>query len=137
MLGGSKKGLSLTSYENSFLSQNFEKKGSLKMLTWSDLDHIDHFAWGITNKKPRTSAMEVSPETFDALLMFCGEEVGSISYNFNCKTSLKQLRNENQYNFYCCTESKPTLKGSTRSPCWMCLPSGKYEGTSTGSSWHV
>ena len=49
------------------------------MLSWSDLDHIDHFAWGITSKKPRTSAMEVSPETFDALLMFCGEEVGSIS----------------------------------------------------------
>ena len=61
------------------------------MLTWVDQDKIDHFSWGITNKKCRTSCLvEVSRDTWDILQMLCGEEVGSIFYIFNCKTSLKQ-----------------------------------------------
>ena len=47
------------------------------MLSWSDLDLIDHFAWGLSNGKNRGNcAEEVSIDTLDTLVMVCGEEVG-------------------------------------------------------------
>ena len=86
-----KKLLSLPSSVYSFLTQSFKQKVASPMFSWSELDTIDHFSWGLLNKKPRTSCvLEVSNDFYQTLLMLCGEEVGSIFYNFNCKTSLKQ-----------------------------------------------
>ena len=71
------------------------------MLSWTEIYAIDHFAWGLVNNKPRTSCvLEVSDETLNTLLMICGEEVGSIFYIFNCKTSLKK-HSETKTNTLC------------------------------------
>ena len=46
-----------------------------KMLNWQELDQIDHFAWGVRNKRCRASCvLDVSSDTYDTL-RFCGDEV--------------------------------------------------------------
>ena len=46
-----------------------------KMLNWQELDQIDHFAWGVGNKRRRASCvLDVSSDTYDTL-RFCGDEV--------------------------------------------------------------
>ena len=91
MLEDLEKLLSLPSSVYSFITQSFKHKVASTMLSWSELDKIDYFSWGLVNKKPRTSCvLEVSNETYQTLLLLCGEEVGSIFYKFNCKTSLKR-----------------------------------------------
>ena len=79
------------------------------MLTWVDLDKIDHFSWGVTNKKCRSACLsEVSQDTWDILQMLCGEEVGSTFYIFNCKTSLKQ-HSEIKTNSFFIAAGNPSL----------------------------
>ena len=47
-----------------------------KMLSWQELDQIDHFAWGVGNKRCRASCvLDVSSDTYDTLRMICGDEV--------------------------------------------------------------
>ena len=46
------------------------------MLSWKELDNMDHFAWGVGNKRSRASCLlDVSSETYDTLRMICGDEV--------------------------------------------------------------
>ena len=53
-----------------------------KMLPWQELDCLDHYFWGLCNKRDRTSCLqEIGNETWDALLMLCSEEVGSFLYS--------------------------------------------------------
>ena len=95
----SSKGLSLSSSKNSFCAQNspittphrntiFLTKSliqtiSTKMLSWKELDNMDHFAWGVENKRSRASCLlDVSSETYDTLRMICGDEVCFFSLFF-------------------------------------------------------
>ena len=46
------------------------------MPSWEELDQIDHFAWGVANRRCRASCiLDVSSETYDTLRMICGNEV--------------------------------------------------------------
>ena len=85
-----KKELSLISSKNSFLAQFFFLNTVIKsllkkskMLSWQELDSLDHYSWCPCTKKDRTACLqEIGNETWDALLMLCSEQVGSFSYSF-------------------------------------------------------
>lgn len=57
------------------------------MLAWKELDNLDHYSWGLVNKSPRVVCLqEISADSWDALLMLCGEKVGFFDYLKNVET---------------------------------------------------
>ena len=68
--------------QNSFLSNfNLDEKifwtRNLNMLSWEEVDFIDHFAWGLVNQRCRSVCLlEVSRDTSDIMIMLVGDEVG-------------------------------------------------------------
>ena len=117
-----------------FLTKSLIQTISTKMLSWKELDSMDHFAWGVENKRSRASCLlDVSSETYDTLRMICGDEVCFFfSVFLSFFKSLKFYLKNNRSQFFCCRRSKRTLRGPAPSPCWMCLPFGRYVNTSTG-----
>ena len=71
-----------------------------KMLNWQELDQIDHFAWGVRNKRCRASCvLDVSSDTYDTLRMICGNEVCFHSLFFWAFLSLKFYLKNNSSQF--------------------------------------
>ena len=74
--------------QNSFLSNcNLDEKNfltrNLNMLSWEELDFIDHFAWGLVNQRCRSGCLlEVSRDTSDNMIMMVGDEVGCSIFVF-------------------------------------------------------